>query len=47
MIQYNYQTGFDKMQIGYSSATSMVMFVILIIVSLIQTRHNTKVEKRG
>jgi len=47
MIQYIYQTGFDKMQIGYSSATSMIMFVILIIVSLIQTRHNTKVEKRG
>ncbi len=42
MIQYIYQTGFDKMQVGYSSAASMVMFAILLIVSVIQTRHNSK-----
>ena len=45
MIQYIYQTGFDKMQVGYSSAASMVMFVILLIISVIQTRHNSKVER--
>jgi len=46
MIQYIYQTGFDKMQVGYSSAASMVMFAILMIISIVQTRHNSKVEKR-
>ncbi len=45
MIQYIYQTGFDKMQVGYSSASSMVMFVILIIISVIQTKHNAKAER--
>ena len=45
MIQYIYQTGFDKMQVGYSSAASMVMFVILMIISIIQTKHNSKVER--
>jgi alpha-1,4-digalacturonate transport system permease protein len=45
MIQYIYQTGFDKMQVGYSSAASMVMFIILMIISIVQTRHNSKVER--
>jgi len=42
MIQYIYNTGFDKMKVGYSSAASMVLFIILLIMSFIQTTMNEK-----
>lgn len=42
MIQYIYNTGFDKMKVGYSSAASMVLFVILLVMSFIQTRMSEK-----
>lgn len=42
MIQYIYNTGFDKMKVGYSSAVSMVLFVILLILSFVQTKMNEK-----
>ena len=40
MIQYIYKTGFEKMKVGYSSAASMILFVILLILSLIQMKMN-------
>lgn len=42
MIQYIYSTGFEKMKVGYSSAVSMVMFVILLCISLAQNKINSK-----
>lgn len=45
MIQYIYETGFDRMNVGFSSAVSMTMFVLLMIVSWMQTWHNAKSEK--
>jgi alpha-1,4-digalacturonate transport system permease protein len=42
IIQYIYTTGFDKMKVGYSSAASMIMFVLLLVISLIQTRINER-----
>lgn len=45
MIQYIYETGFDRMNVGFSSAVSMTMFVLLMFVSWIQTRHNAKNER--
>jgi alpha-1,4-digalacturonate transport system permease protein len=43
LVQYIYQTGFDQRNIGYASAVSMVLFVILLIFALI----NMKVEERS
>lgn len=42
MIQYIYTTGFQKMKVGYSSAASMILFMILLILSLIQTKIGGK-----
>ena len=42
MIQYIYNTGFDKMKVGYSSAASMVLFVILMVMSFVQTKMSEK-----
>ncbi len=36
IVQYIYETGFDQMRVGYASAASMVLFVILLVFSLIQ-----------
>ncbi len=44
MIQYIYQTGFERSKIGYASAVSMVMFVILLILSLVQFKINNRKE---
>ncbi|MDO4295337.1 MAG: sugar ABC transporter permease [bacterium] len=38
MIQYIYTTGFQKLKVGYSSAASMVLFVLLLIMSLVQSK---------
>ncbi len=45
MIQYIYETGFDRMNVGFSSAVSMTMFVLLMIVSWVQTKHNARSER--
>src|SRR5690606_11460197 len=36
IVLYIYETGFDQMKIGYASAASMVLFIILLIISLLQ-----------
>ncbi len=38
IVQYIYNTGFNKMKVGYASAASMVLFAILLILGLIQMR---------
>ncbi|MCM2605916.1 sugar ABC transporter permease [Rossellomorea marisflavi] len=43
LVQYIYQTGFDQRNIGYASAVSMVLFVILLLFAII----NLKVEERS
>ena len=45
MIQYIYQTGFTRNRHGYASAASMILFVVLLIISFIQTRMNAKQEE--
>jgi alpha-1,4-digalacturonate transport system permease protein len=46
MIQYIYNTGFNKMKVGYSCAASMLMFLILMIISIIQTKVDAKLNER-
>lgn len=42
IVQYIYRTGFERADIGYASAASMVLMVILIIIALIQMRFDRK-----
>lgn len=42
IIQYIYTTGFTKNKVGYASAVSMVLFVILLILSFVQTKISDK-----
>lgn len=42
-VQYIYETGFNQMKVGYASAASMVLFVILLVLSLLQL----KISKGG
>ena len=40
IVQYIYQTGFERAEIGYASAASMVLMVILIVIAVIQMRFD-------
>ncbi len=42
IVQYIYQTGFERANIGYASAASMVLMVILIVIALIQLRFDRR-----
>lgn len=42
VVQYIYETGFSNSRIGYASAASMVLLVVLVIVSLIQMWFNKR-----
>lgn len=42
IVQYIYQTGFQRAQIGYASAVSMVLMVIMIVIALIQMRFDRR-----
>ncbi|MEU9284626.1 sugar ABC transporter permease [Streptomyces sp. NPDC048275] len=46
LVQYIYETGFKRGQIGYASAASFVLMIILIAVALIQMIVNRRVENR-
>jgi len=35
-VQYIYKTGFAQANVGYASAASMVLLVILMIIALVQ-----------
>ncbi len=45
LIQYIYETAFEKNDMGYSSAISYVLFLILVVLSLIQLKVQGKGEK--
>jgi len=36
IVQYIYNTGFERKRVGYASAVSMVLFVLLLSIALIQ-----------
>ncbi|MVA77196.1 ABC transporter permease subunit [Auraticoccus sp. F435] len=42
LVQYIYRTGFERAEIGYASAVSMVLMVILVLVAIIQLRFDRK-----
>lgn len=42
VVQYIYQTGFERANIGYASAVSMVLMVILVVIAVIQLRFDKK-----
>jgi alpha-1,4-digalacturonate transport system permease protein len=46
LVQYIYQTGFQRGQIGYASAASFVLMIILMAVALIQLAVNRKAASR-
>ncbi|MEV1063523.1 sugar ABC transporter permease [Streptomyces sp. NPDC050263] len=46
LVQYIYQTGFKSGQIGYASAASFVLMLILMGVAIIQMMVNRRVENR-
>ncbi len=43
MVQYIYKTGFENTKIGYASAVSMVLMLILMVVAIVQMR----IDNRG
>ncbi|WP_329416042.1 sugar ABC transporter permease [Streptomyces sp. NBC_00704] len=46
LVQYIYETGFKRGQIGYASAASFVLMLILMTVALVQLFVNRRVENR-
>ncbi|MER7690987.1 sugar ABC transporter permease [Streptomyces sp. NPDC097610] len=46
LVQYIYETGFKRGQIGYASAASFVLMLILMAVAIIQLIVNRRVENR-
>ncbi|WP_340374181.1 sugar ABC transporter permease [Streptomyces sp. SS7] len=46
LVQYIYETGFKRGQIGYASAASFVLMIILMAVAIIQLMVNRRVENR-
>ncbi|MCQ9178501.1 sugar ABC transporter permease [Streptomyces sp. IBSBF 2953] len=46
LVQYIYETGFKRGQIGYASAASFVLMLILMAVALVQLFVNRRVENR-
>jgi alpha-1,4-digalacturonate transport system permease protein len=46
LVQYIYETGFKRGQIGYASAASFVLMLILMAVAIIQLIVNRRMENR-
>jgi alpha-1,4-digalacturonate transport system permease protein len=46
LVQYIYQTGFQQGQIGYASAASFILMLILMAVAIIQLAVNRRTERR-
>jgi multiple sugar transport system permease protein len=44
LVQYIYQVGFGKDNMGYAAAISVVLFAILLVFSLIQIKAQQKGE---
>ncbi|WP_431277768.1 carbohydrate ABC transporter permease [Leifsonia poae] len=46
LVQYIYQTGFQQGQIGYASAASFILMIILMAIAIIQLAVNRQTERR-
>ena len=44
VVQYIYRTGFERAQIGYASAASFVLMLILMVIALVQLAYNRRRE---
>ncbi|MHB1009060.1 MAG: carbohydrate ABC transporter permease [Propionibacteriaceae bacterium] len=44
MVQYIYHTGFELNKVGYASAASFVLMVMLLVIALIQVRIDRRTE---
>ncbi|MCI2236926.1 sugar ABC transporter permease [Paenibacillus sp. TRM 82003] len=42
IVQYIYETGFNRAQVGYASAVSIVLMIILLVIAFVQTRVERK-----
>ena len=42
IVQYIYRTGFERADIGYASAASMVLMAILVLIALVQMQFDRK-----
>lgn len=42
IVQYIYRTGFERANVGYASAASIVLMVILVVIALVQLRFDRK-----
>jgi alpha-1,4-digalacturonate transport system permease protein len=42
VVQYIYRTGFERANVGYASAASMVLMVILVVIALVQMRFDRR-----
>ena len=47
MVQYIYKTGFEYARIGYASAASMVLMLILMVIAIIQMRIDNRGSDQG
>lgn len=47
MVQYIYKTGFEQAKIGYASAASMVLMLILMVIALVQMRVDNRGSDQG
>lgn len=45
LIQYIYQSGFEKNKLGYAAAMSYALFLILVVLALIQMRMTRKADR--
>lgn len=45
MVQYIYETGFEYAQVGYASAASIVLMVILLLIALVQLGFDRRRSK--
>lgn len=46
-VLYIYQRSFDRLEMGYGSALSVVMFLILVVISLVQLRISRRSNLEG
>lgn len=44
IVQYIYNLGFDQYDVGYASAVSMIMVGVLMVITIIQTRVERKLD---
>jgi alpha-1,4-digalacturonate transport system permease protein len=47
LVQYIYRSGFQNGQIGFASAASMILMVILLVIALIQLWFNNRKSVKG